>query len=150
MKVNLIVKNCFRLLGTPIVLLSILLTGCVSQSSLYSDPAASEVGRNSLPPEPQDNVLPDARTSSAVANLVSTSQQHYNNGAWDAAIAAAERALRIERRDPNIYLLLAKSYRAIGDTGQALQFLEQGLRYVNSANAVTARELDQLNTVLRN
>lgn len=67
--------------------------------------------------------------ASAVASLISEAQRHYQQNNFTAAIATCERGLRIERRTPALYLVLAKSYLQQKQTGQAAQFANQGLRY---------------------
>ena len=130
--------------------LVISLSACVSTGpSEPTEPGAVEMDRSKLPPEP--NVQPpSARPSArAVDTLVTDSRREYERGDWQAAIATAERALRIDRRQPEVYLIIAKSYRALGDRDQALQFVEQGLRYIVDDNTDAARELSFMERSLK-
>ncbi len=117
------------------------MSACALGPSQPSEP--SVVDRNSIPP---DVDAPPARHPSdrAVTDLILSSQSEYDKGDWQSAIAVAERALRIDRRQPSVYLLLAKSYRAMGETKQALQFVEQGQRYLRDNNSDIAKELNWL------
>lgn len=65
----------------------------------------------------------------ALGSLVSQAQTQFGQGNYQSAIATAERGLRIERRSPELYLVLAKSYLKLGQADQAAQFANQGLRY---------------------
>lgn len=130
-----------------IVLLSsaLLLTACVSSPGPQGE--AEIVDRNAVPP---DVGAPGANPAArAVSDLIAGSQRDYDRGDWDSAIAVAERALRIDRRQPEVYLLLAKCYRALGEPDQALQFVEQGRRYLPDTETSISRELDWLAEALR-
>lgn len=85
---------------------------------------------------------PDApvqgRSNSAVDSLLAQGRSEYRNGDYSRAIASAERALRIDRRNPAVYLLLAENYQRLGNNGQAKQFAQQGLRYSRSDHTVDA------------
>ncbi|WP_111641060.1 hypothetical protein [Marinimicrobium alkaliphilum] len=65
----------------------------------------------------------------AVSGLSHQAREHYQQGNYSAAIAAAERGLRINRRTPELYLVLAQSYFQMAQHQQADQFAQQGLRY---------------------
>lgn len=83
----------------------------------------------------------------ATAQLIADAQRQYQLNDWSAAIATAERGLRVDRRDVRLYLLIAKSYRALGDIDLSKQFAEQGLRYVSKPTSDIALEFNRLLTV---
>ena len=72
----------------------------------------------------------------AIDSLLSSGNQSYTAGNYDAAIATAERALRIDRLDPRVYLLLARSYWAKGAYPQANQSARQGLQYSEEGSLI--------------
>jgi len=129
---------------------ALLITGCVSAPpSEPTAPGTTVIESNNLPPAPANETPSGSRASQALADLLADSRTHYDRDEYQAAIATAERALRIDRRQPDVYLLIALSYRALGDTQQALQFAEQGLRYVVDDDSELARDLNQLADFLR-
>lgn len=131
------------------VILVLGLSACITTiPNEPSEPGTVAMDRNKLPPQP-DETPPANRGARAVADLIAASQAEYQRGEWHGAIATAERALRIDRRQPQIYLLMAKSYRALGDTRQARQFAEQGLRYIEDDNSPVAQDLQWLVNTLR-
>lgn len=85
-------------------------------------------------PEPRADQPSDAE---AVAGLSHQAREHYQAGNYSAAIAAAERGLRINRRTPELYLVLAQSYFQMAQHQQADQFAQQGLRYSEPGSVLT-------------
>lgn len=67
--------------------------------------------------------------AAAVVSLIDQSRLAYEEGNYQGAIAAAERGLRIDRREPELYLVLAQSYLDLSQPEQARQFADQGLRH---------------------
>jgi tetratricopeptide (TPR) repeat protein len=63
---------------------------------------------------------------------VSQARAQYQAKQYQAAIAIAERALRIDRRSPDVYLVLAQSYMQLANRQLALQFVQQGIRYAQA------------------
>lgn len=59
---------------------------------------------------------------------------------WERAIALAERGLRIERKEPRFYWVLATAYEQLSNIKQSQSFAKQGLRYVEK-NSALARQL---------
>lgn len=123
---------------------TLLLAACASGPGKPGD--AEILDRNPVPPEIDMGDSPSAR---AVQDLVANAQREYDKGDWQSAVAVAERALRIDRRQPAVYLILAKCYRAMGENGQALQFVEQGRRYLPEEYTPVGRELDWLAEALQ-
>ena len=68
-------------------------------------------------------------SSNATASLVRQARTQYQAKNYQGAIAIAERALRIDRRAPDVYLILAQSYMQLANTQAALQFAQQGIRF---------------------
>lgn len=81
-------------------------------------------------PPPQPAVNP------AVSSLVNQARAQYNARNYQVAIATAERGLRIDRRAPELYLILAQSYLQLSMPQQAEQFVQQGLRFAQSGSSV--------------
>lgn len=67
--------------------------------------------------------------AAAVISLIDQARMAYQQGDFEAAIATAERGLRIDRREPEFYLVLAQSYMSLSKPEQARQFAQQGLRF---------------------
>ncbi|WP_052481164.1 tetratricopeptide repeat protein [Gilvimarinus agarilyticus] len=88
--------------------------------------------------EPEPEAPVPARSNSAVDALLAQGRSEYRNGDYSRAIASAERALRIDRRNPAVYLLLAENYQRLGNRNQAEQFAQQGLRYSRDDHTVDA------------
>lgn len=55
---------------------------------------------------------------------------------YQKAIELAEQGLRIDRRDPEFYAILAEAYAKLSDPDQAAQFAQQGLRYATKGSEV--------------
>ena len=81
--------------------------------------------------------------SGALGSLVSQAQDAYRAGNYQTAITTAERGLRIDRRAPALYLVMAQSYLALNQPAQAAQFANQGLRFSQSGTA-EARALEKV------
>lgn len=100
-------------------------------------------------PDSSTQVTPPAQRSpnAAVQSLANQSRAHYNARNYQGAIATAERGLRIDRRSPELYLLLAQSYLQLAKPQQAEQFAQQGLRYSQAGSSV-AEALQRVREVL--
>lgn len=73
----------------------------------------------------------------AVSSLINQARGQYNARNYPAAIASAERGLRIDRRTPELYLVLAQSYLQQSNAAQARQFVQQGLRFAQAGSPVS-------------
>ncbi len=138
--------------------------GCASQVSTQpvppviekSEPVpAPEVKSPVKPVEPvTPEVVPQTRapipvaSSNATASLVSQARAQYQAKNYQGAIATAERALRIDRRAPDVYLILAQSYMQLANKQVALQFVQQGIRY-SQAGTDLAQTLIQVRDSLQ-
>lgn len=98
----------------------------VTTGSESNAPVVSS-GQAKSEPTPAWKPNTQARTTlPAVVELLQRADQLMSNYAWDDAILVAERGLRIDARNPSLYLVLAKSYAALGERGKARLFAEQG------------------------
>ena len=90
-------------------------------------------GGQAEPLRPAAPSLPDFTPAqshnSAVNTLLAQSDAQRRNGNLDAAIAAAERALRISPDDPTVYYQLAELRLRRGDAALAEQLARKGLSY---------------------
>ena len=75
----------------------------------------------------------------AIASLAAQSRSQYQAKNYQAAIATAERGLRIDRRAPELYLVLAQSYVQLANTQLAQQFVQQGIRYAQAGSEVAQK-----------
>ena len=115
------------------------LVACVNQATPTAPGAIIE---NSSP-----SVTKQSTGNRATAQLIADAQEQFQRNDWQAAIAIAERGLRVDRREVRLYLLIAKSYRALGSLDISKQFAEQGLRYVSEPTSAIALEFNRLLTV---
>lgn len=69
---------------------------------------------------------------SAAQSLLAAASNSFKAGDYSAAIASAERGLRIARTSPELLLVLARSYEQQGDYAQARVFAERGMRYLSA------------------
>lgn len=123
------------------------IVGCASNVRPQTEPpvigSSEPIPRpeDKLPEKPVEPVTPapstphilapsaPTATSNATASLVSQARAQYQAKNYQGAIATAERALRIDRRSPEVYLVLAQSYVQLANKQLALQFAQQGIRY---------------------
>lgn len=141
------------------------LVGCASHVTTQTTPPVIEKSEPATPPvvkppeKPVEPVAPPpvvpqtqapipTATSNATASLVSQARAQYQAKNYQAAIATAERALRIDRRSPDVYLVLAQSYMQLANTQLAMQFVQQGIRY-SQAGTDLAQALMQVRDSLQ-
>lgn len=124
------------------------LVGCAGNVKPDDTPVVIEqsapvaVPEVNVPVKPVEPVIPEsvpqtrapipAASSNATASLVSQARAQYQAKNYQGAIAIAERALRIDRRAPDVYLILAQSYMQLANTQAALQFVQQGIRFAQA------------------
>lgn len=125
-----------RLVGPLMLVLYLSLVGCATYAPSPTPEQAPPATRPAptLPQQPVralDRLLQESRSKLAARD-------------WQAAIASAERGLRIDRREAELYLLLAQAYRELGNLDRSVQFARQGLRYVTSERSPIARALNEL------
>lgn len=110
-------------------------SGCATQTAPDKEPEPSV----SLP-QPTVSTAP----IHALSRMLQEARAQVEDRNWQAAIASAERGLRIDRREPELYLLLAKSYRGLAELDRARQFAHQGLRYISDSTRLIAIDLNSL------
>ncbi len=121
--------------------LLLLLSACTGP--LLQPPAEGGRSESKVPTADQESDSTPERGSSAVSSLIQAARKAYQNGDYSGAIASSERGLRIDRREPELYLLLAQSYLALARPAQAEQFARQGLRHSGS-DTLVSRTLQNL------
>lgn len=143
-----------------LVLVVTQLSGCASNIRQESEPSVVEKSEpaakpeDKLPERPVEPVAPPpvvpqtqapvpTASSNATASLVNQARAQYQAKNYQAAVAIAERALRIDRRSPEVYLILAQSYVKLANSQLALQFAQQGIRY-SQAGTDLAKTLMQV------
>jgi tetratricopeptide (TPR) repeat protein len=148
---NCVVKKIVlnKVLGLGSLLFVVMnLVGCASNIRPEAAPVVIEksapipVSEVKEPVKPIEPVIPEsvpqtrapipAASSNATASLVSQARAQYQAKNYQGAIAIAERALRIDRRAPDVYLILAQSYMQLANTQAALQFVQQGIRFAQA------------------
>ena len=111
---------------------------------------ASDTGR--APPDREPEIIPGEiiratvqpkPAEKAVENLLDTAWRHYDNDDFDAAIAVAERAQRLDGRSAEVYLVMASSYFLQGKRYVAKQFAQRGLNFSTGGSEIN-KKLTQL------
>jgi tetratricopeptide (TPR) repeat protein len=152
------------LCGCGLVIGMLNLAGCAGHVKPEAAPVVIEQSSPAPTPDikppvkPLEPVIPEAlpptravippASSNATASLVSQARAQYQAKNYQAAIAIAERALRIDRRAPDVYLILAQSYMQLANTQVALQFVQQGIRYAQAGTDL-AQTLIQVRDALQ-
>ncbi|GAB1258819.1 hypothetical protein NBRC116494_33210 [Aurantivibrio plasticivorans] len=116
-----------------VVIISLLFAGgCTSyrpESAVVEDETA-----------PAGRVLP----TKASDQMLVQAQQALSGGDSQSAIAFAERGLRIDRRNSELYMVLAKAYTNMDDLNRAAQFAEQAVRFASPGSDVEQASRDYL------
>lgn len=112
-------------------------TGSPTVGSVPSEPArqGDEIAPNSASQQPVSN--------SAVTKLLEDAWRYNRAGEYDRSNAVAERAMRINHTEPEIYLVMASNYFASTQLHLAEQLASQGLPLAGGNGAVK-RSLQQL------
>ena len=117
-----------------IMVLTLLLGAC--GTSPYSGPTIEEgepvPEEGSVAPTPESGTPtrpPKANNGSAQAGLIARADDARGRGDYDQALAYLERAQRIDPADADIYLGLAQTHAAAGNSSQARATAERGLLY---------------------
>ncbi|MDX2464297.1 MAG: hypothetical protein QNK31_07280 [Porticoccus sp.] len=141
-----------RLFGVLVVLL--LLAGCAPVMVPVGDstPAPRTPSTPVVPadiPEPAGDVIvpnsPPQQSSShgAVAKLLKDAWRYNRSGEYDRSNVVAERAMRINHTEPEIYLVMASNYFSSAQLHMAEQLATQGLPLASN-NYSVRRSLQQL------
>lgn len=109
-------------------------------------PQPQPVPERRQPPEtirPADEAeTPPARTS-AIDGLLDQGWSLYQNRNYEGALSVAERAQRIDARDPEVYLLMARAKLALYQNAAAEQLARRGLS-LSRAGTRVHRDLQAL------
>lgn len=139
-----------RLYGIFIVVM--LLVGCAPVmvpvgSSTPVPPAPSTPGVPSTAKPAGDVIVPSSpvqqSSSGAVIKLLEDAWRYNRAGEYDRSNAVAERAMRINHTEPEIYLVMASNYFASAQLHLAEQLTAQGLPLAGN-NYSVRRSLQQL------
>lgn len=128
--------------------LLIILTACTSTSGpvviressppifdqKQSDSTGSETAAVAVQPVTPDKPI---NRMPVIEKLLTQSNAEIENKNYDKAIGLAERGLRINRKEPRLYLALSKAYRGEGNRQQSVYFAKQGLRYSEKGSEVS-------------
>ncbi len=123
-----------------------LLAGCANTALSDQPPeipgaVAGDTGAKQTMPEPSPSVT---GSEPLLVELYNQALAAQTAGQWQEAIERSERALRINRRQPRFYLLLAESYWQLGKRDLAANFAKQGLRYLSSESKSLRQRLEEL------
>ncbi|GAB3281846.1 tetratricopeptide repeat protein [Parahaliea aestuarii] len=86
------------------------------------------------PAEPGQPQPPEPNASNAYGPLLARAEQASAAGDYEQALALLERAQRIDPDSAEVYLALARTYSAKGDTSQARATAERGLLYCHDGS----------------
>lgn len=126
-----------------VVISLLLLGGCATRPIEEAPPPES-------PPMDEEPAVEAPRSDFAVNQLLNDARRHLSAGNWEAAGVSAERGLRIDRREPELYLVLAKAYVGLSEPQRALEFVRQGLRYTTNEFSPVTVDLKRLQAMLTN
>jgi hypothetical protein len=115
-------------------------SGSVSHAPVTSPEAAPSIVSPVAPV--QRKTEPTLVDSPLKSKLLIQSEQRLQDDEPKAAIVLAERGLRIDRKEPKFYEVLASAYAALANKAQSMYFAKQGLRYA-SAGSDVYRSLEQ-------
>lgn len=82
--------------------------------------------------------------ASAVNELLDEAWEYHDNGEYERALAVAERALRVDRRNAEVYLVMADSNYQLYRNDRARQLASQGLNYAERGSSTYRRLQDLL------
>ena len=115
------------------VVIIVVLAGCSTAPDrgpvpIEKDPHYTPVTPPATAPQPTPGPA-TPNTSSAYQGLLNSANSASASGDYEQALALLERAQRIDPDSGEIYLNLAKTYRAKGDEALAAATAERGLLY---------------------
>jgi len=126
-------------------LLLVMLFGLSACADLPFNPASGPTagGSASVPGEDMDSE-PASGSAEAVRELVASSRVSRANGEYARALADIERAIRIEPRDPYLWLELGETHLALDDRQQAAANARKAMSVAGTDTAAKAAAEDLL------
>jgi Tfp pilus assembly protein PilF len=126
------------LLRIVVVALVTLLTACATPAPPVRAPVPVQVPQRPVVTPPASVPKPAPRpstpsVSAAVQPLLAKAAQATERGEYEQALALLERAQRIDPGSADVYLGMALTHQARGDTAQARATAERGLLYCATA-----------------
>ena len=129
----------------------VLLNACASTSpstavvvrDINTAPQIPEVIEKRAPLESKSTPIYQEQASIAlpiVERMVNQAESALQARDWPQAIELAEKGLRIERKEPRFYWVLASAYAQLSNKKQSQNFANQGMRYVKKDSPL-ARQL---------
>ncbi len=128
------------------LLLSLLLSAC-SSTPVSVETAGHANQADERPGSVSETVAPPARglpqiskpseqreTLSVSAQVYSGALQQLEQGRWHEAVETAERGLRIDRHNAQLYWVLSHCYAELGDPARSRGFAQQGLSYLGESD----------------
>lgn len=143
-------NSCFK--GVLVAAMALMVAACAPFPTPHGEPTRvppppmdtppPERTEHPLPPPPVQ-IIPQQKivdpAEAAVAGLLQDAWGHYHRDNYDAAIAVAERAQRLDARNPEVYLVLASSYLAQAQLNLAEQLVRKGIAFSGSDSGVRSR-----------
>ena len=129
--------------GAVLLVLSAMLSACgTNPYSLprveTAEPSYEESAPQPAPPPSPPEPGPEPAPTGAHSGLVARAAEASSRGDYDQALAYLERAQRIDPDNAEIYLALAQTHQAAGNTGQASAIAERGLLYCSGSRQCDA------------
>ena len=100
----------------------------LSSCALLKDDAWDPV-KLELEPEKSALESSDANLPPAIRSLISQADTHFQDRQWSKAISVLERALRINKRQPEIWTRMAVAYQGKGEFEQSIQMAQRSNSY---------------------
>ena len=122
---------------TLLIVLVLGLTACSATSTKQSTPAEPPV--SSQPSSQRDLERQDSSAATASAGMLSRAQKARQSGDLDTAQALLQRAQRIDARNAQVYLELARLHVAQGDESGARTMAERGMLYCEGVSCKQLR-----------
>jgi tetratricopeptide (TPR) repeat protein len=133
-----LMSAALKISSIPLVLFLALTAGCsvTGGSAVITDrePDYREPAPDAAPPPAVDKTAP-------YADLVARAAAAREAGHYEEALTLLERAQRIDPASADIYLALAQTHHARGDTSQARATAERGLLYCKEERQCSALQL---------
>lgn len=137
-------------LRLALLALMLVLTACATRPITDDAEQAPKPPRMEERVEQEEPTVEAPPTSDLALNqLLMEARRNLAAEKWQAATVNAERGLRIDRREPELYLVLAKAYVGLSEPQRALEFVRQGLRYASNERSPVTVDLRRLQAMLQ-